>query len=381
MPLRKLLAERKHALAAALADPQLRGVQLTADPEAWHVAASLLAAVERGPDQPDCFVGVDLPAGALDLVAATTTALRAAAAAARIPLSDQPAATSARDALARLCDELLRAPALADARLVLVYGDHARVDAPGFDAGLAELVRLLDRRVVLVALDRRAEPRLVAFAAAPAVTRWDLVLGPSEIEAGLRDAAADPAASPHDRMRHLAGLAMFAAARREYPEALRLGETVRSFHAAAGDRGEEALAAFNLGTTHDRKGDHAAARAVYEDALRLAIAANNPALAQQTLHNLGCAWWRLEHFELAEAHLRGALQGADRIGHAFAACQSLESLGCVLHGRGRADAAAQAWREAWRRYAAMDPATAAMARAGQAQLERRLQAIGAEVQA
>lgn len=374
MPLRKFLAERKQALAAVLADPKIRGVQLAADPEAWKMAAGLLVAVERAPQQRDCFVGVDLHAGSDDVFAATDTALRAAATAAEVLVTAPP--PGARDALARLCAELLVAPVLAGGRLFLVFGDHVRLETPNFDVALADLTRSLDPRVVVIALDRRKGARLAAFAATPGVMRWEFALGPAEIEAGLRDAAGDPAASPRERMRHLAGLAGFAAARREFPEALRLREAVRAFHAAEHDPGEEALAAFNLGTTHDLRGDSAAALSAYEDALRLAIAASHPQLVQQILHNLGCAWERQGRSDLAEAHLRGALQGADRLGLAFAACQALESLGAVLVGRGHADEAVQAWREACQRYSAMDPAVATMARAGRSQVEQRLRSIG-----
>ncbi len=375
MPLRKYLAERKQALAAVLADPKVRGVQLAADPEAWKMAAQLLVAIERTPQQPDRFVGVDLPASG-DVVAGTAAALRAAAAAADVPVAPPPPA--GRDALTGLCAQLLDAPVLAGARLFLVFGDHVHVEKPGFDAALADLTRRLDRRVVVIALDRRQGSRLAAFASISQVVRWEFALGPAEIEAGLRAASDDPAASPRERARHLAGLAGFAAARREFPEALRLGEAVRAFYAAERDASEEALAAFNLGTTHDRRSDFAAAQRAYEDALRLAIAASNSSLAQQILHNLGCAWGRQGRSDLAEAYLRGALQGADRLGNGFAACQALESLGVVLVGLARAHEAAQVWREASRRYATMDPAVAPMARAGQTQIEQRLRGLGRE---
>jgi tetratricopeptide (TPR) repeat protein len=385
MPLQKFLAGQKQAIAGFLAEERPRLLRIGVDPEEEALVIKLLAAIDGDPDNDDVFIGFDQVMEAPEPFYQQALAQIAEECRKVGPqLEEKGIRLAIPDALpagpepveqrfAAVVAKLAAGFPAAAGRLVLALGPGRGPEDRAYPASLGRLLdALAGSRVKLITLDLRATPQLAPLARRPDVRELDFHISPEIIEQGIKNKLAEPSCPPLWRMRHLASLAGFAMARKDFATALRLGQEVQEHFRKEGNAQEEAVAAFNLGNTHYRKGDYTPARASYERALDLAIAQQMHNLTEQCLLNIGNTWFQVGQFGHALAHYEGAARWSRAISNPFGLAQAFDLIGLVHQKQGRPAEARRAWEEALGIYRGMGPEMSQMAQAGENQIQQRL---------
>ncbi len=111
------------------------------------------------------------------------------------------------------------------------------------------------------------------------------------------------------------------------------------------------IALHNAGHLADRQGDFQAARALFEEALRLSRERGDPVAAAQSLNDLGYAAMYRGDFAAARGHNQEALRASQASGDTLGIGNALYSLGLVAHFEGDFNRARSYYEEAlaiWR---------------------------------
>jgi tetratricopeptide (TPR) repeat protein len=131
------------------------------------------------------------------------------------------------------------------------------------------------------------------------VSRSAFVLGPDEIEQGVRERLAAPDCSPIERLRYTSALAAVAIAKDEPEAALQHATATLELAALTGSPGETTNALYGLGNTLYQCAAFEQAEAAYAECVDRALDEGNPALAAHGMAGLGHTFFMRQQTELA----------------------------------------------------------------------------------
>jgi predicted negative regulator of RcsB-dependent stress response len=174
----------------------------------------------------------------------------------------------------------------------------------------------------------------------------DIDFSPERASDNLVQTVNDENATLPDRMQALFQLAALDFAHQRYEQAVEKYDCLHAYSMQQGDSAGQALALSGVGDIALRLGENEIAKQRYQQALALAVPAENLQVMLNIFMSVGEACMRLQHYDDAEGYLSFASQTAGKLLNPFVKIEAMEKLGEVYLNMGKHAEAIKVWKNA-----------------------------------